>query len=427
MKSYRFLVPVTLITLGAIAFVFQSDYFRSQVTTLVNHGTHSHTHEHAEDSETRTKVDEALLRVPLPPKPVELKDQTRNPDIAASNLKATTSSPAKNERAPKGIAFVETDVTSLAECSARSSDAYGCYADYLTNTVQTKSIETAFVETKAAYNAGDQQVISLCHQLVHVIGRAATAVFPTVAEAYNYGDTFCWSGYYHGIMEAVITQMGIDNVPKQLNSICNELPGKDTYSFNYFNCVHGLGHGLMYVEEHELFAALELCDGLDGGWERSSCYGGVFMENVIANEVDHFSKYLKDDDLLYPCNAVDEKYKEQCYLMQTSYMLKELSYDFATVFDACVQADSNHVRTCYQSLGRDASGFTVSDPGKAKAICLLGPDEVAQSNCVTGAVKDFISYHHSDVQANGFCELLPENLSAGCLHTAQNYYQSFSG
>jgi hypothetical protein len=119
-------------------------------------------------------------------------------------------------------------------------------------------------------------------------------------------------------MEAIIVEMGIESVPKELNSICSNLPGRDTRSFNYYNCVHGLGHGLMYVEGHNLFKALELCDKLTDDWDSESCYGGVYMENVIANGKDHISKYLKEDDLLYPCNVVDEKYKQQCYLMQSS-------------------------------------------------------------------------------------------------------------
>lgn len=419
MHRYRIYLFLTIILVGLMAFIIQTDSARFQIGFLSSLDTYMDT------AGDRPLVDEALLRVPLPPVP----DGTTRGEVVA-NIIDPASPTGKYERELPGIAYVDTAVDSLSECTHSYSDthddAYGCYVDYLTNTVQTKGIEDAFVAIKAAYNDGDQEVISLCHQLTHVVGRAATTLFPTVAESYNYGDTFCWSGYYHGIMEAIIYQMGIENVPKQLNAICMDLPGKDTYSFNYFNCVHGLGHGLMYVEGHDLFAALELCDTLDGSWENSSCYGGVYMENVIANEVDHVSKYLKEDDLLYPCNAVAEKYKQQCYLMQTSYMLKILSYDFAQVFEVCATADDAYVTTCYQSLGRDASGFSVSDAEKTKAICLLGPNESAQNNCATGAVKDIISYHHSDVQALHFCEILPERSTASCVDTVQSYYRSFT-
>lgn len=149
------------------------------------------------------------------------------------------------------------------------------------------------------------------------------------------------------------------------------------------------------------------------------------MENIIADEINHFSKYLKTDDPLYPCNAVDEKYKNTCYLMQTSRMLALVGYDFAKVFDLCSMIGEPHVNTCYQSLGRDASGKTVSDIEKTKSNCLLGKDFRQQSNCVIGAVKDFISYHHSDVEAKKLCASLPRELKETCYSVATNYYRIF--
>lgn len=404
------------------------------------------------------KFDEALIRTPIPPYPdpegseiaptdesleeesiivqnesdvaeeESLKTEESAEVVAVTPLaKTETKTKATYQRDLTGTEFVPSAVSNPSiECAGGSTkDMITCYGGYLTTVVEKDSIEAAFIKLKEMYNDKDAFTVSNCHQLTHVIGRAATLVFPTVAEAYNYGDTFCWSGYYHGIMEAIIAEIGLEEVPKRLNDICSTIPGKDEYSFNYFNCVHGLGHGVMYVEAHDLFKALALCDSLTGNWERSSCYGGVFMENVIANEIDHVSKFLKDDDLLYPCNAVGENYKQQCYLMHTSHMLKINGYNFEHVFLECQQADPGYVTTCYQSIGRDASGFSSSDREVTAARCLLGPDYEAQSNCITGAVKDFISYFHSDVQAIEFCNNLPEEHVESCLKVGENYYKVF--
>jgi hypothetical protein len=111
--------------------------------------------------------------------------------------------------------------------------------------------------------------------------------------------------------------------------------------------------------------------------------------------------------------------------MQTSYMLRVKGGDFSEVFSLCRTVPAPNDVICYQSLGRDASGQSVSDPVRTKDSCLLGPDETAQSNCVVGAVKDFISYHHSDIQAKSFCEMLPANLSEICMNTAKSYYKIF--
>jgi hypothetical protein len=44
---------------------------------------------------------------------------------------------------------------------------------------------------------------------------------------------------------------------------------------------------------------------------------------------------------------------------------------------------------------------------------------------VIGAVKDFISYFHSDTQAKQLCESLAPDLRGACIGTAEDYYKSF--
>lgn len=376
--------------------------------------------EQAPDEAPDEMLDEALLRVPIPPSPVSLRKDFLTEDAGQQTVASGT-----YKRVLPGVTPATDSVKDVYLCRGKSDQKYNCYAGYLSNIVVSEGIPEAFIALKKLYNEGDSFAVSQCHQLVHVIGRAATTQFSTVAEAYNYGDTLCWSGYYHGIMEAIIAEMGIQNIPTQLNEICTTLPSKSTYGFNYFNCVHGLGHGVMYVSYHNLFKALALCDLLEDRWEQSSCYGGVYMENVIANEVDHMSEYFRDDDLLYPCTAVDNQYKEQCYLMQTSHVLKENGYDFKNAFEICATADEGHQNTCYQSLGRDASGLSTSGVNQTVESCQMGPDFTSKQNCIIGALKDFVSYYHSDTEAIALCDALPSEYTDFCKTSVQSYYSTF--
>src|SRR5258708_7763614 len=141
-----------------------------------------------------------------------------------------------------------------------------------------------------------------------------------------------------------------------------------------------------------------MCDNLNGTWEKSSCYSGVFMENIIIENKGGSTEYLKRDDPVYPCNSVDTSYKQICYLMQTSYMLKVSGGDISKVFSLCSQVEDPYKPTCYQSLGRDASSRSSSDAYKTKMACYLGNGYEQRSNCIIGAVKDFVSYYHSDAQ-----------------------------
>jgi hypothetical protein len=128
---------------------------------------------------------------------------------------------------------------------------------------------------------------------------------------------------------------------------------------------------------------------------------------------------------MYPCTDIEHKYKEQCYLMQTSYALQTVGYDFSKVFSLCSQVDAEFINTCYTSLGRDASGNSVSNVDATRKNCLLGPTDESQKYCIQGAAMDFVSYFHSDIQAKQLCNSLPSNLSSDCLNTVSSYYASF--
>lgn len=152
------------------------------------------------------------------------------------------------------------------------------------------------------------------------------------------------------------------------------------------------------------------------------------MENVMSEDnPDHRTSFLHKDQPMYPCTAVDTVYKEQCYLMQSSYALKLDGYDFFKVFGECAVVDQDFVATCYQSVGRDASGSSTSDVTSTNTTCNLGQTAVAKSNCVIGAVKDFISYYHDDAKAKLLCDSFAsdQSLVDVCRSTATDYYKSF--
>jgi hypothetical protein len=328
------------------------------------------------------------------------------------------------------IAANPAAVSNLADsCAASNTVTYSCYKKQLAGITNKQGPEAAMALMKKEYNQSSY-VKSQCHQLTHIIGRTALDKYKDIADTYAHGDQFCWSGYYHGAMEEIALKNGYDYIIKNANEICKPIAAKGEYSFYHYNCVHGLGHGFMFVKDGDLFASLSACDAIKNDWERTSCYGGVFMQNIMNeqtpdNTAKVGSKFLKSDQPMYPCTAVAYKYKNQCYLMQTSYALQTVSYDFSKVFEMCGQVDTDFKDTCYTSLGRDASGNSVSNADTTRTTCLLGPNEESQRYCVHGAAMDFVSYFHSDSQANQLCNSLPANLSSDCLAVVKNYYATF--
>lgn len=317
----------------------------------------------------------------------------------------------------KAVEFTCTD--------SRQSD-FDCYKLYYDALVRDQSIAVAFADLRQRYEE-NSYVRSQCHPLAHVIGNEAAKKFTDVSEAYKEGDNFCSSGYYHGALEGFVGIIGYSNLAGKMNSICQSIASQSRYSLSHHNCTHGLGHGLMAVTNTELFESLRLCDDLTDTWERSSCYGGVFMENIIFDGKYHSSKYLRLTEPLYPCNAVEHAYAGGCYLIQTAYMLKVVNGDFKKVFELCSQAaDEGLQAICYQSLGRDASGWNLGSAGEVKKICLMGRDFEQQSNCIIGGVKDMVWYFYSEAKGKELCAILEDQkLKDVCNFNAESYYKTF--
>lgn len=319
-----------------------------------------------------------------------------------------------------------TEKVSAVSCVDTLASDFSCWQSHYKALVKDESVEKAFEDFKTNYNT-NPYVKSNCHQIGHVIGRAAVDRYKTLTDTYEHGDTFCWSGYYHGAIETIAQNIGGDKIVSQLNTVCKTFNDTEQYSFKHYNCVHGMGHGLMAVKDGELFEALDVCADYDGFWQQESCYGGVFMENVM-NRINpgKTTKYLNDTEPLYPCTSVENKYKQQCYLMQTSHALTVVNSDYAKVFELCSSVETPYDATCYQSLGRDVSGQSSSAVATTVERCMLGPSQAAKQNCFTGAVKDFISYYDSDVQGLEMCRTIPDaGLAASCKSEADAYYKTF--
>lgn len=243
-----------------------------------------------------------------------------------------------------------------------------------------------------------------CHDRAHYVGRYAYELYD--AEAFRMCDTRCQSGCYHGSVEAYFREHGTANLGDDLGRLC-----KDEHNpFIQHQCLHGVGHGLMAWSDYELFEALTGCDELPFGQE--SCYGGVFMENIAQSMASfigldgHVTNYLSDDPH-YPCNAVEDKYKSQCYFLQTDRFIQLFGSDFSRVAKACAEVSNSFIRRmCFESMGRTVGGHNRGNPSGAIAACsnaLPGSDRLG---CINGAVQDTFWDPSGQHNALNFCKLL---------------------
>jgi hypothetical protein len=257
----------------------------------------------------------------------------------------------------------------------------------------------------------DQPVEADCHRIAHTIGAASLQYYDgSVAKALASGRATCWSGYYHGVVERSFHGTARPDLPKRSRQICED-PDIRRTSFLAYQCVHGLGHGLMIHTGYDLPGSLRVCDKLQTPWDSDSCEAGVFMENV-SSSYGIKSRWLRDDDLIYPCNTIAEKYKLYCYLMVTSRILEATGYDWAKTVATCRRSDRSWVATCFQSLGRDASGNTRQNVPKVLELCSLAADMTRE--CIYGAARDITSNDANPRRAKGLCQAAAERFRAYC-------------
>jgi hypothetical protein len=306
-------------------------------------------------------------------------------------------------------------------CDETKADL-ACWENYYDGLIKQHGAKVALFDLKARYERGGSPH-TYCHTFLHDIGAAAAHEYGSIAEAYANGDTFCRAGYYHGVLEGVFGHEGGERLLSELDSICATVEGKERYSYAYFSCVHGIGHGLMAYFDHNVFKSLEGCDRLSQSWEQASCYGGVFMENIMSDSAESPSVYLKKDDVMYPCTVVDTKYRRECYLMQTSHVLELYAGDFEAVFRACSSVEEEFRTSCFQSIGRDASSWSRGEPGTVNTYCAQGTTPDARLHCLVGAAVDFIQ-SVGVYEARSLCQFAGPALQAECTEALEKHIRA---
>jgi hypothetical protein len=316
-------------------------------------------------------------------------------------------------------------------CADTDNLTFTCYNKELIAIVKQEGAEKASGLVKQQYDKSTY-VKSQCHQLMHAIGRAALAKYNyNLADVYIHGDHFCASGYFHGASEQVVRDKGAGYLINHAEEICKVFADKDRYSLDHYNCVHGLGHGLMEATNNDVFKAIQVCEVFKDGWELRSCDSGVFMQNIINplspdETADRKSKFLKTDDLMYPCDVVEEIHQWGCYVIQSSWALSQVNYDFGKVFPLCAKIGSEGLRQeCYESIGRDASGMSLYNMDQTVANCNQAATSEGKTHCFIGAAKDYTYNDHDNKRALQLCGTLAAGMSAECNVAVNQYYSDF--
>jgi hypothetical protein len=277
------------------------------------------------------------------------------------------------------------------------------------------------------FSAEDPELRRDCHPVVHAIGRETYRIKGNIHDAFLACDQTCHSGCYHGSVERFLRG---DDIYAQVDRhpSASELKQKAAVAcdpgvpYRYrFQCLHGLGHALLFFSRYQLIQSLETCDALAEDWSRNSCYGGVFMENVFNATPE--TRDLSATDYHYPCNKVAKKYRSECYVMQTSRMT-EMGLGTEAMFKECAKAGEFRDQ-CMLSIGRDLSNdVRFGNPLSSAQKCELANGD-GRDACIRGAVYALIDNTWDGRYALPFCAALTqESDQAACFNASAQYLKT---
>jgi len=277
------------------------------------------------------------------------------------------------------------------------------------------------------YGDDDPKLRLSCHPIVHALGREIFRLKGNIHDAFMACNQTCHSGCYHGAVERFLRgdgahlarHVGQSEIVSKAAAACDAKAPLRVY----FQCLHGLGHAVMYFTENQIDKSLEACDSLPDDWSRDSCYGGVFMENLFSSNPD--KRHISPTDYHFPCNEVAPKYRGACYLIQT-WRMEEMGLKTERLFEECRKAGPFETQ-CAQSIGRDLSNLARGGNSRPAAESCERVQGEPRRACIRGVVFALIDNTWDNRYVLPFCSALREEDSAYCNQESGNYLRMFVG
>ena len=341
--------------------------------------------------------------------------------LAPSRIQAQGTDPSSANKTDGRLPSLET----AKDCLKTSASAE-CL-DNLFREVLKNHTTAEVLQLIQRFEAEDPELRRDCHPVVHAIGRETFRLKGNIHESFSACDQTCHSGCYHGAVERFLRGDDIYSEGYKHPSQA-ELKQKATAACDAntplrlrYQCLHGLGHAILFFAAYQLQSSLDICDALSDDWSRSSCYGGVFMENVsnATNEKKNFSP----TDYHAPCNQLAEQYRQECYIIQTSRMM-EMGLSTERMLEECAKAGAFQV-PCTQSIGRDLSNE--ARMGQTRSVaqkCELAQEDNRLA-CMRGAVYALVDNTWDGRYAMPFCAAFGSNSdSEDCFKMSIQYLRT---
>lgn len=278
-----------------------------------------------------------------------------------------------------------------------------CWDELLEQTVKHKGLDAAFQLFAELYQT-DPSIPKACHGWAHILGKAAYELFRNNKDFILKKETsYCGYGFFHGFIEKLLQETGDVKATREFcNYASKQL--KDEAPGVYRNCLHGIGHGSIEVDDPKLWGnfqtmletGLKTCEAVltDKG-ELIECFDGSF--NAMQQNAYHgeYKLSIDRDDLFKYCRMQKEQYWDSCYYEFTGLIGEVTKHDFkkaASLILKDISARSFVSRTIMK-LSADffQDDIELNDYTKNVLDCRSLPDNLS-STCFDGILLGFIAH-----------------------------------
>lgn len=291
-------------------------------------------------------------------------------------------------------------------------DAY-CAGELLIEISETEDKQTVLATFDELMFLYEEQT-DYCHGQAHHMAMFLYNYLGNVTEALSHASGLCGGALYHGLLSTDLNWHALShNHGEHLDvaSICPVNPD-NPYDDNRYECLHGVGHGLTIFHGYNISLAANHCTQFDSEWDRNSCLRGAFMENVVYHYRTANGDF-DDNDIFYPCSALDEEYGPACYNWQSRYILVKRQMSYEKAFSECDKiSPEEFIEYCYRGLGVNLYSKANRNMDNGIRLCQTGNPEY-QTHCLRGLVAVMADHGGLD-QASGVCKASPEHLKADC-------------
>jgi hypothetical protein len=173
------------------------------------------------------------------------------------------------------------------QCAGEPGHGSDCREAIMVRITEERGIDVA-MDAVARLDVTDSEG----HALTHMIGIRGYEGAQSVGEAFVACTPVYQSGCYHGVIQSHFADLrrtgGATAITAEgIEAVCAPYQDDPESRWRHFQCLHGLGHGVMLVHDNHLPRGLAACDLLAHPWARQVCYGGAFMEHAMGVVAPH--------------------------------------------------------------------------------------------------------------------------------------------